>query len=104
VTFFDTAEAHGPFANEELVGEAVAPFRDRVVVATKFGFGINPDGTRYGLDSRHEHIRDVVDDAPPNLARAPGGTDALRTVDTGRIARGTPCPDIADGQVVAVGS
>jgi aryl-alcohol dehydrogenase-like predicted oxidoreductase len=52
ITFFDTAEAYGPFTNEELVGEAVAPFRDRVVIATKFGFGINPDGTRYGVDSR----------------------------------------------------
>jgi len=62
VTFFDTAEAYGPFANEKLVGEAVAPFRDHVVVATKFGFGINPDGTRYGLDSRPEHIRRVVDE------------------------------------------
>src|SRR3989338_7831463 len=51
VTFFDTAEAYGPFTNEELVGEALAPFRDRVVIATKFGFGINPDGSRYGLDS-----------------------------------------------------
>jgi aryl-alcohol dehydrogenase-like predicted oxidoreductase len=61
VTLFDTAEAYGPFANEELVGEALAPFRNRVVVATKFGFGINPDGTRYGLDSRPEHIRQVAD-------------------------------------------
>lgn len=61
VTMFDTAEAYGPFTNEELVGEALAPFRDRVVIATKFGFGINPDGTRYGVDSRPEHIRQVVD-------------------------------------------
>ena len=61
ITFFDTAEAYGPFTNEELVGEAVAPFRDQVVIATKFGFGINPDGTRYGLDSRPEHIRQVVE-------------------------------------------
>jgi aryl-alcohol dehydrogenase-like predicted oxidoreductase len=61
VTFFDTAEAYGPFTNEELVGEGVAPFRDQVVVATKFGFGINPDGTRYGLDSQPDHIRRVVD-------------------------------------------
>jgi aryl-alcohol dehydrogenase-like predicted oxidoreductase len=61
VTMFDTAEAYGPFANEELVGEALAPLRDRVVIATKFGFGINPDGTRYGVDSRPEHIRQVVD-------------------------------------------
>src|SRR5438105_744427 len=56
VTFFDTAEAYGPFTNEELVGEALAPFRHEVVVATKFGFGINADGTRYGLDSRPDHI------------------------------------------------
>src|SRR3954471_15030885 len=61
VTFFDTAEVYGPFTNEELVGEAVAPFRERVVIATKFGFGINPDGSRYGLDSKPQHIRDVVD-------------------------------------------
>jgi aryl-alcohol dehydrogenase-like predicted oxidoreductase len=63
VTLFDTAEAYGPFTNEELVGEALAPVRDRVVIATKFGFGINPDGTRYGLDSRPEHIRQVTDAA-----------------------------------------
>jgi aryl-alcohol dehydrogenase-like predicted oxidoreductase len=61
VAFFDTAEAYGPFSNEELVGEALAPFRDQVVIATKFGFGINPDGTRYGLDSRPAHIREVAD-------------------------------------------
>src|SRR6476620_4575159 len=61
VTLFDTAQAYGPFTNEELLGEALAPFRERVVIATKFGFGINPDGTRYGLDSRPEHIRQVVD-------------------------------------------
>jgi aryl-alcohol dehydrogenase-like predicted oxidoreductase len=61
VTLFDTAEAYGPFTNEELVGEALEPFRDRVVIATKFGFGINADGSRYGLDSRPEHVRQVVD-------------------------------------------
>jgi aryl-alcohol dehydrogenase-like predicted oxidoreductase len=67
VTFFDTAEAYGPFTNEELVGEALAPFRDRVVIATKFGFGINPDGSRYGLDSRPDHIRQVTDAALSRL-------------------------------------
>jgi aryl-alcohol dehydrogenase-like predicted oxidoreductase len=61
VTMFDTAEAYGPFTNETLVGDALAPFRERVVIATKFGFGINPDGTRYGVDSRPLHIRQVVD-------------------------------------------
>jgi aryl-alcohol dehydrogenase-like predicted oxidoreductase len=67
VTFFDTAEAYGPFANEELVGEALAPFRKDIVIATKFGFGINPDGTRYGLDSRPDHIRQVTDAALQRL-------------------------------------
>jgi aryl-alcohol dehydrogenase-like predicted oxidoreductase len=61
VTFFDTAEVYGPFTNEELVGEALAPFREHVVIATKFGFGINPDGTRYGLDSRPEHVKQVAE-------------------------------------------
>ena len=61
VTLFDTAEAYGPFTNEALVGEALAPVRDQVVIATKFGFGINADGTRYGLDSRPDHMRAVVD-------------------------------------------
>jgi aryl-alcohol dehydrogenase-like predicted oxidoreductase len=61
VTLLDTAEAYGPFTNEELVGQALQPVRKQVVIATKFGFGINPDGTRYGLDSRPDHIRDVVE-------------------------------------------
>jgi aryl-alcohol dehydrogenase-like predicted oxidoreductase len=63
VTFFDTAEAYGPFANEELVGEALAPIRDQVVIATKFGFDIDPKtGQRGGgLNSRPEHIREVVE-------------------------------------------
>jgi len=60
VTFFDTAEAYGPFTNEELVGEALAPFRDRVVIATKFGFTFESDGQR-GLDSRPAHIRQVAE-------------------------------------------
>jgi aryl-alcohol dehydrogenase-like predicted oxidoreductase len=61
VTHFDTAETYGPFTNEVIVGEAVAPFREKITIATKFGFGINPDGTRYGLDSSPKHIREVVD-------------------------------------------
>lgn len=61
VRMFDTAEAYGPFTNETLVGQALAPVRSEVVIATKFGFGINPDGTRYGLDSRPDHIRSVTD-------------------------------------------
>src|SRR5919205_2588845 len=58
VTFFDTAEVYGPFVNEELVGEALAPLRDHVVIATKFGFKIGPKGEQVGVDSRPEHIRE----------------------------------------------
>ncbi|MBI3248763.1 MAG: aldo/keto reductase [Deltaproteobacteria bacterium] len=61
VTFFDTAEAYGPYANEELVGEALAPVRDRVVIATKFGFKFGPKGEQMGLDSRPEHIKQVAE-------------------------------------------
>jgi aryl-alcohol dehydrogenase-like predicted oxidoreductase len=61
VTFFDTAEAYGPFTNEELVGEALAPFRGQVVIATKFGFKFGPRGEQLGLDSRPEHIRQVAE-------------------------------------------
>src|SRR5688572_32497142 len=57
VTFFDTAEVYGPFTNEELVGEGLAPFRDQVVIATKFGFKLDTDG----VDSRPQHIREVAE-------------------------------------------
>src|SRR5215510_12549032 len=60
VTFFDTAEVYGPFTNEELVGEALAPVRDKVVIATKFGFNI-VDGKQAGVDSRPDHIRQVAE-------------------------------------------
>jgi aryl-alcohol dehydrogenase-like predicted oxidoreductase len=62
VTFFDTAEVYGPYTNEDLVGEALAPFRDQVVIATKFGFKIDPDtGKQAGLDSRPQHVKEVAD-------------------------------------------
>src|SRR5688572_13367978 len=63
ITFFDTAEVYGPFTNEELVGEALAPIRDQVVIATKFGFKLDPTGekTWAGLDSRPEHIKEVAE-------------------------------------------
>ncbi len=63
VTFFDTAEVYGPYTNEELLGEALSPLRDRVVIATKFGFNLNPDGSPgwQGLNSQPEHIRQVAD-------------------------------------------
>jgi aryl-alcohol dehydrogenase-like predicted oxidoreductase len=61
VTFFDTAEAYGPFKNEELLGEALSPFHGQIVIATKFGFDIHPDGSRgEGLNSRPEHIKQVA--------------------------------------------
>ena len=69
VTFFDTAEVYGPFTNEEIVGEALKPVRDQVVIATKFGFAIDASGKGFdpksgrqaGLDSRPEHIQEVCD-------------------------------------------
>ena len=63
VTFFDTAEVYGPFINEELVGEALAPFKGKVVIATKFGFKLDPKGGPQwvGLDSRPEHIKQVAE-------------------------------------------
>ena len=90
VTLFDTAEAYGPFKNEQLVGEALAPVRDRVIMATKFGFGINPDGTRYGLDSRPEHIRQA---AHASLRRL-----KVETIDLlyqHRVDRNVPIEDVA---------
>lgn len=68
VTFFDTAEVYGPFTNEELVGEALAPYRDRVVIATKFGFKIDPSsGKFHGPDSRPERIRQVAEESLKRL-------------------------------------
>ena len=63
VTFFDTAEVYGPFTNEELVGEALAPFKGQVVIATKFGFKLDPNGgpKHVGLDSRPAHITEVAE-------------------------------------------
>src|SRR5258707_1781802 len=61
ITFFDTAEIYGPFTNEELVGEALAPFREQVVIATKFGFKIRPKAEQIGLDSRPKHIKEVAE-------------------------------------------
>jgi len=90
VTLFDTAEAYGPFTNEKLVGEALAPFRDRVVIATKFGFGINPDGTRYGLDSRPEHIRQVTDAALKRLR-----VESIDILYQHRVDPNVPIEDVA---------
>jgi aryl-alcohol dehydrogenase-like predicted oxidoreductase len=61
ITLFDTAEVYGPFTNEELVGEALAPVRDQVVIATKFGFKLGPDGKQLGTDSRPQHVKEVAE-------------------------------------------
>ena len=85
VTFFDTAEVYGPFTNEELVGEALAPFRKQVVIATKFGFDLSGSDNRpgaAGLNSRPEHIKQVVEaslDEPPSDV-VPKMSPALSTI------------------------
>ncbi len=90
VTFFDTAEVYGPFTNEELVGEALAPVRDRVVIATKFGFIIDPKAEQRGLDSRPEHIRQVAEAC---LARLK--TDRIDLFYQHRIDPQVPIEDVA---------
>jgi aryl-alcohol dehydrogenase-like predicted oxidoreductase len=70
VTFFDTAEVYGPFTNEEILGEALVPFRGEVAIATKFGFAFDADGRQTGLSSRPEHIKQVADAS----LRAPEGS------------------------------
>jgi aryl-alcohol dehydrogenase-like predicted oxidoreductase len=89
VTFFDTAEVYGPFTNEELVGEALAPVRDRVVIATKFGFKIE-GGKQAGLDSRPEHIRKV---AETSLKRFK--TDHIDLLYQHRVDPNVPIEDVA---------
>jgi aryl-alcohol dehydrogenase-like predicted oxidoreductase len=88
VTFFDTAEAYGPFANEELLGEALEPFRDQVVIATKFGF---KDGKpTLGTDSRPEHIREVAEAALTRLR-----TDRIDLFYQHRVDPNVPIEDVA---------
>ena len=90
VTFFDTAEVYGPFVNEELVGEALAPFRDDVVIATKFGFAIDENGQQSGLDSRPEHIAQVADASLRRL-----GTDRIDLLYQHRVDPEVPIEDVA---------
>ena len=91
VTLFDSAEVYGPFTNEELVGEALAPVRDQVIIATKFGWGVHPDGSRYGLDSRPEHIREVVTAMLKRLR-----TDRIDLLYQHRVDPNVPIEDVAD--------
>jgi aryl-alcohol dehydrogenase-like predicted oxidoreductase len=90
VTFFDTAEAYGPFTNEELVGDALAPMREQVVIATKFGFKFGPKGEQIGLDSRPEHIKEV---AKASLKRL--RSDAIDLFYQHRVDPGVPIEDVA---------
>lgn len=89
VTFFDTAEVYGPFTNEELVGEALAPFRDQVTIATKFGFSIE-NGKQVGLDSRREHIKAVADASLKRLR-----TDRIDLFYQHRVDPNVPIEDVA---------
>jgi aryl-alcohol dehydrogenase-like predicted oxidoreductase len=90
VTFFDTAEMYGPFTNEELVGKALAPFREQVVIATKFGFKISPKGEQIGLDSRPEHIKEVAEDSLKRLR-----TDTIDLFYQHRVDPDVPIEDVA---------
>jgi aryl-alcohol dehydrogenase-like predicted oxidoreductase len=91
VTFFDTAEVYGPFTNEELVGEALAPFREQVVIATKFGFKLDPTtGKQAGLDSRLEHIKEVAEASLKRLK-----VDVIDLFYQHRVDPNVPIEDVA---------
>ena len=90
VTLFDTAEGYGPFVNEELVGEALQPVRDRALICTKFGFKITDKGEMVGLDSRPDHIREVVDASLKRLR-----TDHIDLLYQHRVDPNVPMEDVA---------
>jgi aryl-alcohol dehydrogenase-like predicted oxidoreductase len=90
VTFFDTAEAYGPYRNEELLGEALSPFRQQVVIATKFGFEFNAEGGQSGMNSRPDHIRQVADAALKRLK-----TDVIDLFYQHRVDPDVPIEDVA---------
>jgi aryl-alcohol dehydrogenase-like predicted oxidoreductase len=90
VTFFDTAEAYGPFINEELVGKALSPIRERVVIATKFGFRFDANGKQAGLNSRPEHIKEVAEASLERLS-----TDRIDLFYQHRVDPDVPIEDVA---------
>ena len=90
ITFFDTAEVYGPFINEELVGEALAPFRGKVAIATKFGFALDANGKQVGLDSRPAHIREVVDASLRRLR-----VESIDLLYQHRVDKAVPIEDVA---------
>src|SRR5216117_156716 len=90
VTFFDTAEIYGPFTNEELVGEALAPFRGQVVIATKFGFKFGSKGEQIGVDSRPQHVKEVAEASLKRLK-----TDTIDLFYQHRVDPAVPIEDVA---------
>jgi aryl-alcohol dehydrogenase-like predicted oxidoreductase len=100
VTFFDTAQVYGPFTNEELVGEALAPFRDQVVIATKFGFDFDANGKEVGLNSRPEHIRSMTEGSLRRL-----GVEAIDLYYQHRVDPAVPIEDVAGtvGELIGEG-
>jgi aryl-alcohol dehydrogenase-like predicted oxidoreductase len=100
VTLFDTAEVYGPFTNEELVGEGLAPVRDRVVIATKFGFRIGPQSMQQGVDSRPAHIREVVEASLKRLR-----TDRIDLLYQHRVDPAVPIEEVAGtvGELIRAG-
>src|SRR5215210_7718309 len=90
VTLFDTAQVYGPFTNEELIGEALAPFRDQVVIATKFGFDIDSEGTQQGLNSQPEHIKQTADASLKRLK-----TDVIDLFYQHRVDPDVPIEEVA---------
>ena len=91
VTFFDTAEVYGPYTNEELVGEALAPFKGHVQIATKFGFKIDNDGKQIGLDSQPDHIKEVVDASLKRLK-----VDSIDLLYQHRVDTNVPIEEVAN--------
>ncbi|HEY8166306.1 MAG TPA: aldo/keto reductase [Gemmatimonadaceae bacterium] len=90
ITFFDTAEVYGPFTNEELVGEALSPVREKVVIATKFVFKLGPDGKQIGMDSRPEHIKEVAEGSLKRLR-----VEAIDLFYQHRVDPNVPIEDVA---------
>ncbi|MEV5716874.1 aldo/keto reductase [Amycolatopsis mediterranei] len=100
VTFFDTAEVYGPFTNEEIVGEALEPVREQVVIATKFGFAFDADGRQTGLSSRPEHVKQVADASLRRLR-----TDTIDLFYQHRVDPDVPIEDVAGavGELIQAG-
>src|SRR6476619_6971645 len=90
VTFFDTAQVYGPYVNEDVVGEALGPFREQVVIATKFGFEFDADGKQIGLSSRPEHIKQVTEGSLKRLR-----VEAIDLYYQHRVDPNVPIEDVA---------